>query len=86
MMAEAELCDNSTPVYYSSNRGGTKIELKGFVYNKDITVESKMYWRCEDRKCKGRIVMNGENLIKVSAHTTHGPCQFETEVQKSRRK
>ena len=27
--------------------------------------------------------MNGENLVKVSAHTTHGPCQFEAEVQKS---
>ena len=76
MMAEAEICDTSTPVYYSSNRGGTKLELKGFVYNKDRTVESKIYWRCLDRKCKGR------NLVKVSAHTTHGPCNFETEVQK----
>ena len=47
----AEICDNSTPVYYSSNRGGTKLELKGFVYDKDRTVESKIYWRCEDRKC-----------------------------------
>ena len=82
-MAEAEICYNSTPVYYSSNRGGTKLELKGFVYNKDRTVESKVYWRCEDRKCKSRIVMDGENLVKVSAHTTHGPCQFEAEVQKS---
>ena len=27
--------------------------------------------------------MNGENLVKVSAHTTHGPCHFEAEVQKS---
>ena len=53
------------------------------MYNNDRTVESQVYWRCEDRKCKGRIVMNGENLVKVSAHTTHGPCQFEAEVQKS---
>ena len=82
MMTEAEICDYSTPVYYFSNRGGTKLELKGFVYNKDRTVESKVYWRCEDRKCKGRIVMNGENLVNMSAHTTHGPCQFEAEVQK----
>ena len=82
-MAEAENCDNSTPVYYSNNRGRTKLELKGFVSNKDKTVESKIYWRCEDRKCKGRIVMNGENLVKVSANTTHGLCQFEAEVQKS---
>ena len=49
MMAEAEMCDDSTPVYYSSNRGKTKLELNGFVYNKDRTVESKIYWRCEDR-------------------------------------
>ena len=27
--------------------------------------------------------MNGEILVKVSAHTTHGPCQFEAEVQNS---
>ena len=32
------ICDNSTPVYYSSNRGGTTLELKGFVYNKDKTL------------------------------------------------
>ena len=38
MMAEAEICDNSTPVYYSSNRGGTKLELKGFMFNKDRTI------------------------------------------------
>ena len=50
MMAEAEVCDRSTPVYYSSKGGGTKLELTGFVYNKDRTVESKIYWRCKDRK------------------------------------
>ena len=76
MMAEAEICNNSTPVYYSSNRVGTVVELKGFMYNKYRTDESKIYWPCEDRKCNGRIVMNGEILVKVSAHTTHGPCQF----------
>ena len=38
MMAEAEICDNSTPVYYSSNRGGTKLELMGFVYSKYRTI------------------------------------------------
>ena len=27
--------------------------------------------------------MNGEILAKVSAHTKHGLCQFEAEVQKS---
>ena len=53
------------------------------MYNKDRTVESKIYWRWEDRKCKGRIAVNGENLVKVSAHTTHGPCKFET-VYKNR--
>ena len=54
MMAEAEIRDKSTPVYYSSNGGGTKLELKGFMYNKDRTFESKVYWRCEDRKCIGQ--------------------------------
>ena len=57
MMAEAEIRDKSTPVYYSSNGGGTKLELKGFMYNKDRTFESKVYWRCEDRKCKGQNII-----------------------------
>ena len=48
-----------------------------------MIAESKIYWLCEDRKCKGRIVMDGGILGKVSAHTTHGPCQFQAEVQKS---
>ena len=37
---------------FSSNRGGTKMELNGFVYNKDGTVKNNVYWRCEDRQCK----------------------------------
>ena len=81
-MAESEIiCHDSTSVYYSSNRGGTTLELNGFVYNKDRTLESKIYWRREDRKRKGGIVMNEETLVKLSAYTTHGPCQFKTEVQ-----
>ena len=83
MMTEAEIHDGSKPVYYSSKRGGTKMELNGFLYNKDRNFQSKIYWRCEDRKCKGRVVMNGENPEKMSAHTTHGRCMFEAEVQKS---
>ena len=27
--------------------------------------------------------MNGEILVKVSAHTTHGLCEFEAEEHKS---
>ena len=81
-MAESEIiCDDSTPFYYSSNRGGTTLELNGFVVNKERTVESKIYWRYEDRKLKGLIIMNGEILAKMSAYTTHVSCQFEAEVQ-----
>ena len=37
-MAEAN--NPSKPVYYLSNRGGTKMELNGGVYNKDRNAES----------------------------------------------
>ena len=58
------------------------MELIGFVYHKDRSAKSKVYWRCEDRTCKGQVVMKDNNPVKMTAHTTHGPCKFEAEVQK----
>ena len=52
------------------------------VYSKDKSFDSKMYWRCEDRTCKGRLVMQSNNPVKMTSHTTHGPNKFEAEVQK----
>ena len=63
-MAEANVpCE---PAYYSSNRGGAKMELNGFVYKKDKSSNSKVYWRCEERTCKGRVVMQSNNPVKMT--------------------
>ena len=67
----------SGPVYYPSNRGSTKIDLNGYVYNKDRSAERKVYWRCEKRTCKGRVVIKDNNPVKMTTHTTHGPCKLE---------
>ena len=57
------------PVYYSTNRGGTKMELNGFVYNKDRSSDSKpkVYWRCEDRTCNGRVVRQSNNPVQMTS-------------------
>ena len=60
-----------------------KMELNGYVYNKDRSAESKVYWRCEERTCKGRVVIKDNNQVKMTTHTTHGPCKLEAKVQKS---
>lgn len=79
-MAQADIRE---PVFSSTNRGGTKMELNGFLYNKDRAIESNLYWRCEDRQCKGRVITLDNIPVKTTSHTTHGPCKFEGEVQKS---
>ena len=42
------------------------MELNGYVYNKDRSAESKVYWRCEDRTCKGRVVIKDNNPVKTA--------------------
>ena len=47
------------PVFFKSNRGARKMNFKGFQYPKDRQTDTeraiKIYWRCENRNCKGRI-------------------------------
>ena len=59
------------------------MELNCYVYNNDRSAESKVYWRCDERTCKGRVVIKDNNPVKMTTHTTHGPCLFEAQVQKS---
>ena len=44
------------PEFYLSNRGGKKIAYKGFQYGKDKEIENKIYWKCQDRSCTGRLI------------------------------
>ena len=49
------------------------MELNGFVYNKDKSSDSKpkVYWRCEDRTCKDRVVMQSNNPVKMTSLSQH---------------
>ena len=64
--------DNEIPTFFLSSRGGKKMGLKGYVYSKDGENKDTVYWRCEDRKCKGRVVMKDSRVIKDTVHD-HGP-------------
>ena len=65
------------------DRGGIKMELNDYLYNQDRKVKNKLYWRCEDRQCKGHVITTDGIPLKTTSQTTHGPCKFEVEVQKS---
>ena len=61
MLKMAEANAPCEPVYYSSKRGGTKIELNGFVYNKDnLTV------RCTADVKTGHVIANSRKKTSLS--------------------
>ena len=60
--------------------------FKGFQYGKDKQMDTKIYWKCDDRACKGRVVTSsGEPVIilKETPHNLHGPSVAQIEVKKS---
>ena len=44
----------------------TEVEFNGLVYSTDKSFDSKVYWRCKDRTCKGRVVMQSSVLVEFS--------------------
>ena len=54
-------------MFFKSNRGARKMNFKGFQYTKDRQTDTdpaiKIYWRCENRNCKGRITTVNDVLI-----------------------
>ena len=42
------------------------MELNVYVYNKDRSADSKVYWRCEDRTCKDRVVVKVNYPVKTT--------------------
>ena len=74
------------PEFYNSTRGAQKMAFKGFQYGKDKQMDTKIYWKCDDRACKGRVVTSsGEPVIilKETPHNLHGPSVAQIEVKKS---
>jgi hypothetical protein len=53
-MAQAQLC--ASAFYIKSQRGANKLAFNGYLYYKESAKGSRVYWRCEDRSCRGRVV------------------------------
>ena len=63
------------PEFYNSTRGAKKMAFKGFQYGKDKQMDTKIYWKCDNRACKGRVVTSsGEpvTILKETPHNLHG--------------
>ena len=60
--------------------------FKGFQYGKDKQMDTKVYWKCDDRAVKGRVVTSsGEpvTILKETPNNLHCPSVAEIEVKKS---
>ena len=60
--------------------------FKGFQYGKDKQMDTKIYWKCDSRACKGLVVTSsGEpvTILKETPHNLHGPSVAEIEIKKS---
>ncbi|KAG0440002.1 hypothetical protein DMUE_2058 [Dictyocoela muelleri] len=53
-----------------SQREGNLLFYRGFCYNIVRENENISTWRCRDRKCKGSIVLEGENC-RIKNQNTH---------------
>ena len=71
-------------MFFKSNRGTRKTNFKGFQYTKDRQTDTepafKIYWRCENRNCKGRITTVNDVPICETAHDMHIPSKQEVEI------
>lgn len=65
------------------------MSLNGYIYTKDRQNDTeagiKIYWRCENRECKGRAQTLNDAYLQGSerAHDMHAPSKQEAEVQKA---
>ncbi|CAG8526272.1 8557_t:CDS:2, partial [Scutellospora calospora] len=72
-----------------SNKGGDKLNVRGFLMTKERIREDTYYWSCDKKKsngCKGRavtkLVKNEHKLHKFTGHD-HGPEASKPEVAKA---
>ena len=71
--------------YFLSSRGGRKLSFEGYIYSIDREDKKteKIYWKCENRACKGRLITGTANsVLKRKIHDQHEPDIARVEVQK----
>ncbi|XP_064097239.1 zinc finger and BTB domain-containing protein 17-like isoform X4 [Macrobrachium nipponense] len=67
-----QLIDGSPGASNKITRGLGKIYVAGFAYTKNRSSGIREYWRCQDRRCPGRLVLHGREVIKIGVHV-HPP-------------
>ena len=71
-------------MFFKSNRCARQMNFTGFQYTKDRQTgtepEIKIYWRRENRNCKGRITTVNDVPICETAHDMHIPSKQEVEI------
>ena len=68
--------------FYLSTKGKDKLGYQGYRYTLDRKCGDLEYWRCENRACKGRVVMDKRQIFSDSDHI-HGPDTAATAIQQS---
>ena len=74
------------PDCFLSSRGARKLSFQGYSYCKDRLdpKTGKCYWKCENRKCKGRIITSSDDcILKRTGYNMHGPDIPQIEAQQS---
>lgn len=52
--------------------------------NKTTDLIILFYWRCENRKCKGRVILAADDkVLKETGHDMNGPDHPQNKMQKS---
>lgn len=74
-MAQAQIAASSV---LQTIRGRNKLAFNGYLYNQDRTRGATVYWRCEDRTCRGRIIEIEGDFRETSDHNhAPDPCKIE---------
>ena len=73
--------------FFTSSHGKPKLALHGYCYTQNRTENQRVYWRCDDRLCRGRAVSIGQNGTATQDHH-HAPntAEVKIKIQKSKMK
>ncbi|CAI6348361.1 unnamed protein product [Macrosiphum euphorbiae] len=73
-------------VYVNSEKNKRMLEYKGFLHTQEKIYNEKVYWKCSEskkNKCKGRVHVVNENIVKFIKHNNHVPNASKIEVKKA---
>jgi len=73
-------------VYVDSEKNKRMLVYKGFLHTQEKMYNEKVYWKCSESKnlkCKGRVHVVNENIVKFIEHKNHVPNASKIEVKKA---